>query len=112
MCHESNLIICSDLIRHWLDLNSNDTQLDKETSEAIYRSWFSHRQIQYGTEKVKYLLSQELSEARTYALPPTSLMFILKTNCLFSLFGSCDTVCADFRGNNKCALSFLLHLQC
>lgn len=88
------------------------TQLHRETSEDIDHSWFSRRQIQYGIEKVKYLLYQVLSEVCTYALPPTSLMFIMKTNCLFALFRSCDSACADFRGNNKCTLSYLLHFSC
>ena len=94
-------LICSDFIRYQPDLNGSDTHLDKETSEAIDRRWFSHRQIQYGTEKVNYLLYQELRKSRAYALPPTPPMFIMETNCLLSLFRSCDTACADFRGNNK-----------
>lgn len=91
----------SDLIRHQLD-HSNDTHLDREISEAINHSKFSCRQIQYGTEK--YLIYQELCEACTYVLPPTSPIFITETNCLFSLFRSCDTAAVDFRGTNKCAV--------
>lgn len=56
-------LICSDLIGHQLDPNSNNTPLDRETSEAIDHSWCSRTQIQYGTARVKYLLYQELSKA-------------------------------------------------
>lgn len=31
-------------------------------------------------------------------------MFIMETNCLCSLLGSCDTACGGFSGNNECAL--------
>lgn len=54
--------------RHQLDLNSNDSHLDRETSVAIDHSWLSCRQIQYATDKVKYLIYQELSEAFTHML--------------------------------------------
>lgn len=87
MSHESNFIIkalaqkpwtfvassaaCQFWQRHRLDLNSNDSHLDRETSVAIDHSWLSCRQIQYGTEKVKYLVYQELSETFTlmFSLP-------------------------------------------
>lgn len=72
-----------------------------QTSEAVDNPNMPQR------SELKYLLYKVLSKPCTYALPPTFLMFIMKTNCPFSLFRGCDTVCADVRGNNKSTLSYV-----
>lgn len=49
------IVVYPDHIRHRLDVNTNDTQLERGPSEAVDHSWF-RTQIQHWAQRLKNVL--------------------------------------------------------